>query len=547
MPKDPELGNLVVFGDSLGDNGAFRAIGETVLAYPWPWGPYGPEGFTNGDPYSDTLAGLLSVENYQNYALGGAEAIGSKFGARYIEKYASLTLHDVDGTVIDDNFSIIDPAVDPAVLDEFREFDINLAAQVDRYIADLEAGTGTAPDGTRAVLEFGVNDLSNFDFNFFDFYFGNQAGKFAARIGDALEAAALRLFAAGVEEVDFLLLADASFLPAFGDANFIEKDVADELVDKVNDHIMHRASVLNDMGYQTDVVRTDVMSLEVLADKSAFGFRTSAPQYLGYSGDPTWVQQSDGSIVPVYEENPASLGFRDEERLFLDEIHPTKALHDLIAVFTSSWLTADEWIGTTSANSFRGGGGIDFAIARAGADRLELRSGDDIALAGQGHDKIFGNRGEDIVIAGGGNDTVYGGKHADFLAGSNGHDRLFGGDDDDILIGGLGNDLAYGEAGDDVFFFIDEILRGGDGVTDDRYDGGAGDDSIFLVLAEEAFGIWSATGDTTGFGLTLTSIENVTVFQGDEGLDALGDLDLSASHGDSLAALFDEGQLFGAI
>ena len=436
---------LVFFGDSLSDDGTFRAIGEDVLTHPWPWGPYGPEGFTDGEVWAQTLSGLLGAAD-RNYAIGGAEAVGSKLGAGYIDKYSTLTLYDETGAVVDadgdgvfgeGDFSIIDPAVGAAALDTFAAFDINLTAQVDRYLGDLgQTSGGVAAPDTAALILIGANDFNNFEFDFFDFYFGNQARDFAATIGGSIEDAALRLFSAGVETAVLFTLPVEDFFPGFADANFLERDIAGEVVDAVNADILGRAAALSQVG-EVELVRIDRMSVEILADRGTFGFSTAIPKYLGYSGDPTWTLRDGGAVEPVYTLNPAAPDVPQDEFMFIDGIHPSAALHDLIAVFTATWLTADELFLAGTADTHVATGADDFVIARGGDDRVELAGGNDVALGGLGNDTILGGDGGDILIAGTGQDVLSGGAGGDVLAGGAGNDWLEGGAGGDILIGDL--------------------------------------------------------------------------------------------------------------
>ncbi len=100
-------------------------------------------------------------------------------------------------------------------------------------------------------------------------------------------------------------------------------------------------------------------------------------------------------------------------------------------------------------------------------------------------------------VGGAGNDVLSGGTGDDFLDGGDGNDTLIGGAGNDTLRGGAaGLDLHYGGDGDDVII----IDRASDIVAGERYDGGAGQDSLILNF--------NTDGDLSG--VTLAGIESLT-------------------------------------
>ena len=212
--------NLVVFGDSLSDNGNFNALaadflvcdnnGELIYTVPFQYDgdgsvrTYSNVAFTDGTVYADTLAGLLAVSaGYENYALGGAQALGSKLGADYIQEYANLTYTTLGGGT--DSFSIVEDT--DAALAAYGGFDINLAAQVDRYLAENSDGV---PQGTFAILNIGANDLGEFDTSFFNILLGG-IDDFARDLGKEVETQARRLATAGVKALALYRLPVAEF------------------------------------------------------------------------------------------------------------------------------------------------------------------------------------------------------------------------------------------------------------------------------------------------------------------------------------------------
>lgn len=100
-------------------------------------------------------------------------------------------------------------------------------------------------------------------------------------------------------------------------------------------------------------------------------------------------------------------------------------------------------------------------------------------------------------VGGAGNDVLSGGTGDDFLDGGDGNDTLIGGAGNDTLRGGAaGLDLHYGGDGDDVII----VDRASDIVAGERYDGGAGQDSLILNF--------NTDGDLSG--VTLAGVESLT-------------------------------------
>ena len=151
----------------------------------------------------------------------------------------------------------------------------------------------------------------------------------------------------------------------------------------------------------------------------------------------------------------------------------------------------------TSHTDFRGGGndfiigssGDDLVLAGAGNDQAWLGRGNDILLSGLGNDVADGGQGSDLMAGGAGNDRLSGSNGSDVLAGNAGDDTLDGGQGNDALIDGLGSDTLFGRAGDDLFFATQAQLLGGSGTDTDHFDGGAGFDTLALLLDPTTFDV----------------------------------------------------------
>ena len=133
------------------------------------------------------------------------------------------------------------------------------------------------------------------------------------------------------------------------------------------------------------------------------------------------------------------------------------------------------------------------------------------------------------------------------LAGNAGDDWMEGGFGADALIDGLGSDTLLGGAGNDFFFATQAQLLGGGAGDVDHFDGGAGFDTLVVLVDEatrlvEELKVPSTLGKTytiDSMNLTINGIEKI-VFTTQFGFDdVLPDLDLGAR--------LHEADLFGFV
>ena len=198
-------------------------------------------------------------------------------------------------------------------------------------------------------------------------------------------------------------------------------------------------------------------------------------------------------------------------------------------------------VGSSSKDSFRGGGQSDVIHGGAGDDRIQGSSGraegdrlsgdsgndrvigsfgDDVIYGGSGDDVIDAKLGDDIVKGGTGNDKLYGNRGDDKLYGDSGDDFISGGRGEDRIYGGAGNDELYGSSSADVFVFEKDA---GDDIITDFKAGKAGKDVILFhdVGLHSFANILDHAADTTG-GLLITYdegsllLENVKLEQLDK-------------------------------
>ncbi|MEM8649588.1 MAG: SGNH/GDSL hydrolase family protein [Pseudomonadota bacterium] len=524
MSNNLDFNQIVYFGDSLTDSGEFFALSELVLSVPFPSTLFGYQGqFSNGDVYSDFAPELLGV-GVQNFAVGGARALG--------EAPAVFLPFGPLGQ----NFP--NPDATPADIQFVSEFDINLGGQVGRFLASL--GGQTAEPGTAASIFIGLNDFNAFT----PTPGGDILAEFstlAANVLGSTLGAAGALLQSGVSKVFINTLPPANFFPSFQFADPQIQAIGVAALQQYNESLI--ATAEQTFGPAVEFVRFDVIGQQVLDDPSAFGFlNVTDPKFFGTGADPTIIDTPEGP-VPFFAENPALEGLDEDQFAFVDFLHFSSALHGVFGAFKA--LSIEDGLTVLSEGNDRQSFGRDddFVIAGAGNDKLFLRAGDDTVLAGTGNDKVFGGRGEDLISGGSGNDKLFGGRNDDVLGGGEGNDKLFGGRGNDLLIDGLGSDTAFGGSGDDEFVFTEASLIGGvNGQDHDIFIGGRGEDTLFLALTEETRNLVEADLDGGWFeylgdiGVTAIGIENF-VF-----VDSRLDLADAVSNG-----RVNEADLFGLV
>lgn len=529
----------VYFGDSLTDNGDFYAIAQTILIDPYPLASEGYAGvFSNGDVYADVAMDLAGVAeaDYQNYALGSARSLGSRTVGELMAERTPVTAYDLgDGTTF---------TYDPVKSDydgSYDSFDINLSAQVDRYLAANPA----VDAGTTASLLIGANDIAAFEADWWDFLFGDPVGDYADDIADVIHAQSLRLVQAGVDRIVLNTLPIAAFFPIFALGDSTQQDIGDDLVNATNSEILQRAQQLDSAGATVEVIRFDYLSRQIEDDGITFGFiDVDAPYLLGTGGDPTYYGDAEaGTASPTFEVNPAVAGFDLDQVAFFDYLHPTAALHGVMGIFQHESLNSKTLLLGDSGSNTRLKNADDMAWGGGGADTLHLSGGNDVGFGGLGNDTVYGGGGSDILAGASGDDSLLGGSGQDVVAGGAGNDRIEGGAEADILIDGLGSDIAIGGTGDDVFIYVDGAFMGGSTAGDaDIFLGGDGSDMAYLVLTDavKAEAEWLAGQPFSDFSLSLDSIETVTF------LDERGDLNTLAFEGD-LGERYAEAQLWALV
>lgn len=521
---------LIYFGDSYTDSGEIFALTGAVLRQPLPSPAFGYDGqVSNGPVYADYAPALLGMaeDDVLNYAVGGARAVGEQdFGALLASS------------------PLARPNPDPA----FTSYDINLGAQVDRFLEDA-ASLGDL-SGSAASITIGLNDLRQLP-GLIDADNPDPAAvraATAALLSEVLAStvkAATDLAAAGVGTIVLGTLPAVTRAAPTPEQAFLSA-----VVSQYNDALIESSAAIEALGVEVVVVDFEAMFREITGNGTNYGFlntedaRLDGPQLIDPDGD--------GPIPPApgYEVNPEIAALDPDQHVFWDTIHPTTAAHGILGAFQAATLAGDSiaFLGDTGGAA-KGGAGDDLMFAQGGNDRLNLGEGDDVAFGGAGRDHLKGGAGGDVLAGGDGDDRVQGGRDADVVAGNAGNDRLDGGHGDDALIDGLGSDRADGGHGDDVFFFVEAGLIGGaTGIDHDVFFGGSGEDTLYLVVAQqnragvEAM-LEEGLADTMHFaeiGLTIHGIETVVLLDDRAAFD-------SVTVSPELQPVLDEAELWNLV
>lgn len=481
MSTQFQYDTLAVFGDSYADLGIVHDQTAGVLAFPYPFDILDyQQSFTNGAVWPEYSVGLLGVETSLNYAIGGAEVVGSQTLAEFI------AIRGLTG------IQVALPG-DPAL-----DYEFNLEGQIDRFLADT---AGQDLSGTAAWLSIGLNDYLNYVLTDAT-PTAEEALPLIQSVVGATLSEAQRLVQAGVGEVFVTNLFPAAFLPFTSVLPPEIQGLAGAGFALHNDALAAGIAQLRAAGANVTLVDVETLAAEIIADPAAFGFVAPLNQFMALGVDATFQ--------PVF--NPALAGLDADQFAFWDAVHMTTAGHGILGAYQAAYVTSNVVTGTLGADDLAGSRDDDLILARAGHDAIAAEAGDDVVLAGLGDDEVAGGNGDDILNGGSGDDSITGGNGNDVVAGAAGDDLLRGGRGNDVLIGGLGSDMVFGDQGDDLFLFAEAALIGGAAGDADSFDGGEGYDRLFLALTEDTRTAIEAGGAIGGalsdvLGIAVTGIE----------------------------------------
>jgi phospholipase/lecithinase/hemolysin len=437
---------LVVFGDSLSDNGnLFDLIG-----FPQP--PAWEGRSSNGPVYAEQLASFLHMR-LDDRAFAGAEAS---------DLSPPLIVNPVTG----------------------QPLPINLSTQIAGYLADLNGHQ--APEGTTALINIGSNDYDAFLQSSLP-KTSQEIQTFVANVVGSIDQAITTLTNAGVEHIILFTLPDFGTTPNAQAAGPQVVAFVHEL-DLINNAALEQMASTHP---NVQVVDAFQISEAAFVDPTAFGFNPN-PNF-------TWTDQL---AAGTHQFAPNEIAFFDGE-------HPTSAGHGVLAAFADATLTSDTVQFLDGTQSVIHAGHDDNFIFATPTDPTNPAlngnytiyggSGDDIIFAGSGNVTVHGGLGDDLIFAGSGNAKLYGDAGVDVLeTNSTGTNTLVGGAGGDALIvNRAGTDTLSGGKGEDLFVLKESagLLASGGGFNfgQQTIDGGGGHDTLrFIIndqnpLAEQAF------------------------------------------------------------
>ena len=346
----PIDGPLVFFGDSLSDDGnlydqAAPLLNEETLS---EFGGAGGRA-SNGAVWTETVDDLLDVTESYNYAIAGAEAIGTQTIGDFIDE-AGLT---DDLTVAPD-----DPALD---------WDMNLSAQIDRFAADA------APydlSTTTAVILIGGNDYGAIDLSANPVVVLAQAAAALTGIVQSTAQAVTDLAAQGVGDIVVSSLPSFTFFPVFATLDPETQALADDLTVLHNQTLEAAIDNLAENGVPARMLEMRGITDAIVDDPGSFGLL--APYTL------TLEEGAPEDLAPYDEDQVA----------FWDALHPTEATHGVIAAYSAYALEHDPTRLSAGDDATTLGDSDDLAFGYAGADTIETGAGDDSAFGGSGDESF---------------------------------------------------------------------------------------------------------------------------------------------------------------
>ena len=473
----------------------------------------------------EITAELLGAELI-NFSCGGAQALGT-FPFGVIAGFVISPRGDSGGRRV--------PRRARALLNQ----NLSLPGQV----ADLVAATSAQPPSKHSALVsmIGLNDIAVLEATF-------DPANPGALIGDALQLAgqivqanldlAHTAFDQGIGTVIFETLPATTFRPSASLFPPEVQAIGDAAVDAVNQGLKAGALELRQQGHDVRVVDLARMADEISADPGTFGFLSlDEPVLLG-----------DGHGV-VFTVNPAAPPV--EQAAFFDPEHPTTNLHGVLrrvfgCVADLSHRLSGRWqrlhrrhvLATTSSSP------APETIRRSSVRATTSCSAGSATMSPMAGRAPTSSPGARATI------DFRAALDRTCLPAMRATTRLDGGAGNDALIDGLGSDTLFGGAGNDWFFATQAQLLGGSGTDIDHFDGGAGFDTLALLLDQATLAVEQADvaanfvpGHAFTFSsmdLTITGIERI-VFTTEFGFD-----DVSLPGGE-LGERLHEADLFGFV
>ncbi|PVZ72212.1 SGNH/GDSL hydrolase family protein [Pelagibaculum spongiae] len=299
LPTIAGINSVVVFGDSLSDNGTLTALVQGVNQFNQSQGlptlPVPPQRFSNGDLWVDYLSESLNVPQI-NYAVSGARSIGH------------------------DSTQLQQAAQNGLFAQQTGYTGLGLQGQVRNYVTNFPGNKAAA---LHTIL-VGGNDIVGFLEGNSDLTSRQQV---VERIVSVVSDSVFQLASAGAKNIAVLTLPKIGDLPRFSISSALEgrSEEANRIVELVNRRLqvtLYRESRSADLEYNV----TTVSGARFFNNISSSG-QFANPQQ-------TWLQviEQNGQISFV----PGSNGFPQvngspADFIFWDSIHPTTRAHQLLS------------------------------------------------------------------------------------------------------------------------------------------------------------------------------------------------------------------------
>ena len=419
------ISRLVVFGDSLSDNGnLFRLIG-----FPPP--PYWRGHFSNGPNYAEDLARWLHVPLIDR-AFGGADAS-----------------------------------------DSFTPLPINLPSQVAGYVTHLKGHA--PPPGTTALINIGSNDyetlLSNLPHD------PATITAFIADVVHSISQAIDALTKAGVGKIILFTLPDLAITPDVRSLGPALVAAAHQLVS------LNNAALAEMAASHLNVETVDVFTLgdAIAADPKSFGFY--APSHV------TWLHELRShstkfapNEVAFFDHLHPTGAAHGVLAAFAEAVLSARTVRFLDGTQTVIHAgPGDSFIFATAIDRTEVGFSDDYTIHGG--------RGNDVIFAGSGDVTVFGGRGSDLIAAGDGNAFLRGGVGADLLeTSSHGVNTLIAGEGEDVLIANrAGRNRLVGGSGDDLFILKESLVASHGHLAFGRQEiaGGSGENTLRFIINDQ--------------------------------------------------------------
>lgn len=519
---------IVTFGDSISDAGVIFGLTDQLLVVPVPLSdafvqPGYAGVFSDGPVYPQHFPDLLGTE-LVGYAVGGARAVGTR------------PISETLGSAID----FLDPSVPEADQTVLLSFDLNLDAQVDRFLDGDPAfpngpAQGLTIDETVAATMFiGLNDFGDFiaSADFDNPFILLEILGFLGDLEEEVREAAEAVSASDLVD-QFVMIAPPplSFLPIPEGTDEDDLEAADQAIEAYTAAL---GRIVDDLdGVEAELVDLKPIAEEMAADPRSFGQTAVGPFYLAGGTEPefgdidpvTGIPELSYPVNPLVEDTPL------DQLRFFDALHPSASTHGVFGAFISSSLVGELAVLDSDAESETFTDQADLVLAGGGGDSVRLLKGDDTALGGQGNDSMFGGNGRDLLGGGTGRDSLVGGNGNDLLVGGLGNDAVKGGRGNDLVLLGQGGDFAEGNNGRDTFVYVDNASVGA-GAAQASILGGSGRDTLViltdrptLLALQDEIAATSAADKAAGnydllsVDITTTSVERILLRA--KGLDAL--------------------------